>query len=186
MTGRPFGRPPRRECPGWNPRRRSDGLCGSRSQGENGLGNRGATQSVAVIFVKLRLGKNGHNARPMMTTNDSNPTGTLETTDDAVVPPAVDEIKPTRWWALVALTTWLAMAVAWTAHIDRVTSAGGARSSIDWSFLVPCSLVAALVGAVQAGPRARWWGAILVVAMVLTIICMLATFFGTPRDWWQV
>jgi len=122
----------------------------------------------------------------MMATTDSNPTVMSDTTDDAGVPPAVDEIKPTRWRALVALTTWLAMAVAWTAHIDRVTSADGARSSIDWGFLVPCSLVAALVGAVQAGPKARCWGAMLVVAMVLTILCMLATFFGTPRDWWHV
>ena len=99
--------------------------------------------------------------------------------------PSVDEIKPTRWGALAVLAAWLALAVSWTAHIDRVTSADGARSSIDWAFLVPCALVAALIGAVQAGPKARWWGAILVVATVLTIICMLATFFGTPRDWWH-
>ena len=120
-----------------------------------------------------------------MSTTDSNSHVPPHAADDNAGPPAGDEIRPARWWALVALAMWLALAVAWTAHIDRVTGAEGGRSSIDWFFLVPCALVAALVGAVQAGPRARWWGAILVVAIVLTAICLLGTFLGTPRDWWH-
>jgi len=120
-----------------------------------------------------------------MSIRESNPPvlPDVASTDSALA--SDDDIRPARCGTLLALGAWLAAVVAWTVHIDRVTSGAGDRSSIDWFFLVPCALVAALVGAVQAGPRARLWGAILVVAILLTVICLLATFFGTPRDWWH-
>jgi peptidoglycan/LPS O-acetylase OafA/YrhL len=121
-----------------------------------------------------------------MSSTESNPCITADAADGEPAPAAAsDEIRPARWWTLVTLAVWLAAAVVWTVHIDRVTRDEGGRSSIDWFFLVPCALIAAVVGAVQAGPRARWWGAILVVAILLTAICLVATFLGTPRDWWQ-
>lgn len=96
-----------------------------------------------------------------------------------------DEIPPPRWWAVLAVAVWLAADVAWMVRIDRAPSGDGERSSIDWWFLVPCGLVAALLGAVQAGRGARLWGALVVLAILATAVCLLAVVLGTPRDWWR-